>query len=100
MPATQTDARGPGRYGPGLMPYQSRPSRLEKLAIRTYAELGIHSRVFAIPAVRRHALALVRRLVASGFDPADCMTRAMADAERRDIQRMACVVRKLVAKSH
>ena len=82
------------------MPYQPRQSRLEKLTIRTYAELGIHSRVFTIPAVRRHALSLVRRLVASGFDPGDCMTREMSEAERRDISRMACVVRKLVAKSH
>ena len=79
-----------------VRPHMKSPLRIEVLAVKTYAELGIHGKVFRLPAVRRNALVVVRRLVASGCDAADCMTASMTPSARREIQVMAAIVRRLL----
>jgi hypothetical protein len=64
-------------------------TRLEHMAMRGYAAIGIHPGVFDVPPIRTHALRLVRRIIASGFDGSDCMTPDMNPHGRREIERLA-----------
>jgi len=72
---------------------------IEALAMRVYVAIGIHPAVFDIPHIRSHALRLVRRLVASGCDAEDCITREMNQVAREEITRMAGALKRLRAGS-
>jgi hypothetical protein len=70
-------------------------TELEALAIRVYEAIGIHPAVFDIPHIRSHALRLIRRLMASGCDAEDCITREMNAIAREEIARMAEALKRI-----